>query len=91
MRFVEDRSAAEQLDVELLLFFCGAEAVDPPAYAFFDASGHRGHDVRFVAQGNVVENVFLFLDHAPQAVLNNDGDLVAERRIVTHRGGHSAQ
>src|SRR5205807_2494278 len=43
---------------------------------------HRLHRVVFVAQRQVVEDALAFLVHAADAVLDDDRDLVSERRVV---------
>lgn len=56
----------------------GAELVHSASDAFLDALGHAGHFVVFVVEGHVVEDLFIVLIHAFQAILHEDGDFVAE-------------
>ena len=43
--------------------------------------GHRRHGIRLVRDGKVIEDAFLFLVHAPDAVAHDHGDLVCEGGI----------
>ena len=50
--------------------------------AVLDVAGHGRHGVRLVHQRDVVEDAFAVFVHAANAVLDDDGDFVRERRIV---------
>src|SRR5713101_558924 len=81
--FAEDGAAAEELRAQLGLFvFAGAEFVHAAQNAVFYVTGHGRHGVGLVHQSDVVKNVFAVFVHAANAVLNDDGDFVGERRIV---------
>src|SRR5258707_5740402 len=87
--FAEDGAAAEELRLQLGLFvFAGAEFVHAAQNAVFHVAGHGRHGVRFVHQSNVVKNVFAVFVHAANAVLNDDGNLVGERGIVSEQIGN---
>ena len=49
-----------------------------------------GHRVVLVQQGDVVEDVFLVLDHALQAALHDDRHFVREGRVVADAVGDGA-
>ena len=54
----------------------------------FERHGHCGHRVRLVHHGDVVEDAFAVFVHAANAVLNDDGKFVGERRIVGAQVGN---
>src|SRR5712671_3622564 len=87
--FAQDGAAAKELRLQLgLLVFAGAEFVHAAQNAVFHIAGHGWHGVRLVHQSDVVKNILAVLVHAANAVLNDDGDFVGERRIVGAQIGH---
>ena len=81
--FGQDRAAAEQLRARGAVGRGGgAEPVQPLQDAVADALGHRRHRVLLVHDGQVVEDALLIDVHPADAVLDDDGDLVGERRVV---------
>ncbi len=83
-RFAQDRAAAQQLHggralLEGRRLFAEVHALDD---LLFRTRLQAGHGVVLVEQRQVVEDVFLALDHALQAVVHDDGDLVREGRVV---------
>src|SRR4030095_2871879 len=87
--FTKDRAGTQQLDARPLRFLVtGAEQV----HAFDDvgrgAFGHRRLRVILVHHRQVVITAVLLGDHPAQPVLDDDGDLVAERRIVRNAIGY---
>src|SRR5712671_1703123 len=87
--FAEDGAAAKELRLQLGLFvFAGAEFVHAAQNAVFHIAGHGRHGVRLVHQSDVVKNVFAVFVHAANAILNDDGDLVGERGIVSEQIGN---
>ena len=81
--FAEDGCTAKELNLVLaLLCFVCFERVNAFDYAFFNAFGHGGMFVVFIAQSDVIINIFLFLVHASNAVLDDDGNFVSISRII---------
>ena len=81
--FVEDGSASQELCAQFFFgVFGGFEAVHAFEDAFFGAVGHWRHGVVFVADGEVVEDAFLFLVHAADAVADDGGDFEGEGGVV---------
>src|SRR5882672_5165294 len=87
--FAEDGATAEELRLQLGFFvFAGAEFVHAAQNAVFHIARHGWHGVRLVHQGDVVKNVFAVFVHAANAILNDDGDFVGERGIVSEQIGN---
>src|SRR5882762_6521035 len=87
--FAEDGAAAKELRLQLGLFvFAGAEFVHAAQNAVFHIARHGRHGVRLVHQGDVVKNVLAIFVHAANAILNDDGDFVGERGIVSEQIGN---
>src|SRR4029077_7177882 len=55
------------------------------------ALGHRRLDVILVIDADVVETPLVFLVHAPDAILDDDRELVRVGRIVNRAGRHGAE
>ncbi|ABA48711.1 hypothetical protein BURPS1710b_2745 [Burkholderia pseudomallei 1710b] len=92
--FVEDRARAEQLHARRLLVGVG---LPERVHALDDVGRHvlalrnRRVLVVLVHHRHVVIDVLLLLHHPAQAVLHDDGELVAERRIVAHAVRHRSR
>ena len=56
------------------------------AFANILSCRHRGHGQRLIGDGQVIEDRFLIDVHALDAILNDDGDFVGERGIVSQAG-----
>ena len=67
------------------------ELVEPLEDALLDPRRHGGHLLVLVVQREVVEDVLTAFVHAPEAVLDDDGDLVGERRVVGKQGRNGAR
>src|SRR4029077_14215763 len=84
--FVEDGATAEQLRTQLgFLVHGAAELIHALEDALLDAGGHGGHGVRFIHDSDVVEDSFALFVHAANAVLNDDGNFVGVRGIVSEK------
>src|SRR5882762_9979633 len=87
--FAEDGAAAKELRLQLGFFvFASAEFVHAAQNTVFHIARHGRHGVRLVHQSNVVKNVFAVFVHAANAVLNDDGNLVGERGIISEQIGN---
>ena len=94
--FTQNRAAAEQLHLELIFFYLArtrrfAQQIHAAQNAFFHAIRHRRVRVVFVHHGDVIEHVFLFLIHAPHAVLNDHCQLIGVRWIVGDAVGNGGR
>ncbi len=89
----QDRSRTKQLySRSLLLSGLGLlEQVHPLQYSRLDALGQRGMSVVLVHDGDVVIDIFLFLEHTAQAVLNDDRQLIGEGGVISHAVGNDAR
>src|SRR5882672_972518 len=85
--FTQDCSRAEQLNPQLFLRPL-AEQVHALEDRLLRTRGHRGVLVILVHYRDVVEHVLLLGDHAAQAVLDDDRNLVAESGIVGNAVWH---
>src|SRR5258707_11217560 len=88
--FAKNRATSEDLRSKLGFFiFRGAILVHALQNSVLHPriGRHGRHRIRFVHDGNVVEDIFAVLVHAPNAVLDYYGNFVRKRRIVgPHRG-----
>ena len=81
--FAEDRAGPQQLDTGRLRFpVTGVEQVHALDDAGRSTFGHRRVCVVLVHHRQVVIAVLLLGIHPPESVLHDDGNLVAERRVV---------
>src|SRR5208282_1960490 len=81
--FVQNRAAAKKLRAQRRIRIRRrAVAVHPLEDSFFDVAGHGWHGIRLVHNGDVVEDAFTILVHAPDAVLNDDRNFIGKSRIV---------
>ena len=90
----QNRPAAEQLRSPLgLRFGRRSEPVQAFQNAFAHALGHRRHHVLLVHHGQVIEHALLVDIHPADTVLDDDGNLICERRVVRDavRIGHREQ
>src|SRR3984885_374582 len=86
-----DRAAAQQLHAYGSVLLLGLlEAIQAFQDSFADAGivGRVRHGQWFVGNGQVIEDRFLIDIHALDAILNDDGDLIRERRVVCDEVGH---
>lgn len=60
------------------------QQIHSPQDAFSRAFGHRRVLIVLVHQGDVIVDVFLLGEHAAQAVLHDDRDLVGVRWVVAY-------
>ena len=72
-------------------FLAGVEAVNAFDDAFGRAFRHRRHRVVIVIERDVVEEIFLLLIHPPDAVLDDDRNLIRVSRIVRGERGNGAR
>ena len=86
----EDGTAADKIDMLLCRLGCLGELVQALDDAFFRTLGHGGVIVVLVLRRQIIEDVFLLLEHASQSVLDDDGDLIGEGRIVGDAVRHGA-
>ena len=87
--FAEDGCTAKELNFVMpLLSPVLLERINAFDNAFFNAFGHGGVFVVFIAQGHVVIDIFLFLVHASNAVLDDDGNFVSVGRVVGNTVGN---
>ncbi len=77
----QDRARAEQLHAQLALP-AGAQRIHAAQDALGGSFGQRGMGVVLVHRTDVIEDVFLIRDHPPQAVLDDDRELVRIARVV---------
>src|SRR5690606_23818301 len=75
-RLPEDRAAGHQVDMVITGLLRLPEAVEPLLDPFLDALGHRGMMVVLVLERDVVVDILLIGEHAPEAVLDDHRDLV---------------
>ena len=86
--FVQNRPAAEELHRRFAV--ARFELVDSAQDAFAASGRHIRHRIVFVVQRDVVKEVFFFLIHAAQAILNDDSDFIHVGGIVSCAGGNGA-
>src|SRR5712691_4739624 len=90
--FVHDGSAAEQLSIQFGIFLYGSlEAINAFQNALTHVlpGGHFRHGQWLVGDGQVIEDGLLVYVHALDAVLDDDGDLICECRVISQKVGHS--
>src|SRR5690606_19416436 len=87
--FAQNGARSHQLNMQLVLGLAGrTQLVHALENAFFVTLRQAGMSVIFVHHRDVVEDVFLILDHAPQAILNDHGQLVRVCGIVGNAVGN---
>src|SRR5262245_26850859 len=91
LHFAQDGAAAEELHSEFGLRFALPKQIQAFQNTLFGALRHGRMLVVLVHQGDVIEDILLVGHHAPQAVVDDDRDLVTVGRIVRdavrdHRG-----
>ena len=82
----QDRSTSQELDTRARALG-GANRVHPLEDPRLDPGRHGRLRVFLVHDRDVVEDVFLFDEHPPQAVLHDHGQLVRIRRVVADAVG----
>ena len=87
--FVQDGAAAEQLGAQFGFAIRRLpEAVHPAKNAVLHLARHSRHGVRFVHHRQIIENAFAVSVHAANAVLNDDGNFVGKRGVVSLEVGN---
>src|SRR5438309_3385984 len=77
-----DRSGSEERDPPPPTLRAWAKEIEAADDSFLDSLGHRGLRVVLVVEGQVVEDVLTVAEHPLDALANDDGGLVRERRVV---------
>ena len=67
------------------MFSAALNRIQAAQDALLRAGRHRRLDVVLVQDGQVVEDILALFVHPPDAVLNDHGEFVGERRIVRHQ------
>src|SRR5690554_4518481 len=88
--FAQNGARTQKLNA-ILALATFLQAIHAPDDAFLVAFAQAGMAVVLVHYRNVVINVFLVLHHATQAIVNDDGKLVREGRVVRNAVGNQAR
>lgn len=89
-RFAQDGARAQQLHAGVT-GGAGLAQVHALDDLRLGAGGEAGHGVVLVEQGDVVEDVFLALDHALQTVVQDDGHFMGKGGVVADAIGDGAR
>ena len=84
----QNRAGTHELNPRPLGFAAVAQQVHAAQDALLHAVGHFGLRVVLVHHRDVIKDVFLILQHALQALVNDYRDFIAEGWIVSHAIGN---